>query len=256
VRLKLLPSAFADERGRHVQFLTTYLVNDSLAIDAGSLGFSATVAQQRRVKHVLISHSHIDHIASLPIFLENINAFSGDCVTIHGSQAVLDGLQKHVFNDCLWPNLVPVRREDGPLFRFSPLEAGHTIELEGVRVTPVPVSHAVPTMGFLLEQGDAAAAFSMDTGPTEELWRRANSLETLRAVFLESTFPDMLSHVAKVASHMTTAGFAKETCKVKRHVRLFAIHIKAAYYDRVVSELGALGLPGLEICLPGKEYVF
>ena len=141
--------------------------------------------------------AHIDHLATLPIFLENTEEFAGTRVTIHGSEAVLDGLRRHVFNGCLWPDLIHATLNSQPFFHLATLEAGRPLEIAGVRITPVPVNHAVPTMGFLLEEGDAAVVLPIDTGPTEELWRRANALPKVNAVFLEATFPNSMDELAR-----------------------------------------------------------
>ena len=69
MKITLLPSDLT-ESAPPCQFLTTYLINDVVAIDAGSLGFYGGPKQQSAIQHVIITHSHIDHVASLPIFLE------------------------------------------------------------------------------------------------------------------------------------------------------------------------------------------
>jgi cAMP phosphodiesterase len=232
------------------------LINDTFAIDAGSLGISLGLADQRKIKHVVLSHAHIDHLATLPVFLENTVEFAGTRVTIHGSEAVLDALRRHIFNDCVWPNLIPVTLNGQPLFRLAALEAGRPLEIAGVRVTPVPVTHVVPTMGFLVEEGDAAVVLPIDTGPTEELWRRANALPKVSAVFLEATFPNSMDQLAQIAKHLTPRKIADEVRKLSRPTRIIAIHVKASFYDEIIAELQELGLPELEIGMPGVEYCF
>lgn len=256
MKIQLLPSATSTTGERELQFLTTYLINDNLAIDAGSLGLALDLEAQRKIKHVVLSHTHIDHWASLPIFLENTLDFAGTRVTIHGSEPVLDGLRRHIFNDCVWPDLVHATLNSQPFFHLAPLEAGRPLELSGVRITPIPVNHVVPTMGFLVEEGDAAVVLPIDTGPTEELWRCANALPKVSAVFLEVTFPDSMDRLGQIAKHLTPRMFGEEVRKLARPTKFIAIHIKAPFYDRVVEELRSLGLPDLEIGMPGKEYRF
>jgi len=256
VKIKLLPSAIQSGRGPELQFLSSYLVNDCFAIDAGGLGIALDLESQLKVKHVLLSHSHIDHLATLPVFLENTEEFAGTRVTIHGSEPVLDDLKRHIFNGRLWPDLVHATLNAQPFFHLAALEPGRPLEIAGVKITPIPVNHVVPTMGFLLEEGAAAVVLTMDTGPTEELWRHANSLAKVNAVFIEVTFPNALDDLGEIAKHLTPRTFAEEVRKLAHPAKFIAVHIKPRYYTQIVDELQALGLPDLEIGVPGREYCF
>jgi ribonuclease BN (tRNA processing enzyme) len=238
------------------QFLTSYLLNETVALDAGSLGLHRTPGEQARVRHVLVSHTHLDHLASLPMLLDNVYQGGSDCVTVYGNDAVLDCLGRDVFNDRLWPDFIRLSGERPPFLRLERLEPGRPVDLDGLRITPVPVDHVVPTLGFVVEDGSAAVVFPSDTGPTEEIWRRANAAANLRAVFLEATFPQAMAELAGIARHLTPALFAAEVRKVRRPVRFIAVHISPRFYPQVVEELRALGLPDLEIGEPGKTYEF
>src|SRR5437870_9811391 len=104
----------------------------------------ATPAEQKRVQHVLITHTHIDHVGSLPIFVENIyESGTPESVTIHGSAAVLESLRKDIFNDRVWPDFVGLSTPQDPFLKLGLLETEKTIELEGLRITPIPVTHVV-----------------------------------------------------------------------------------------------------------------
>src|SRR6185436_12367272 len=96
------------------QYLTCALLNDTIALDAGSLGLYATPEQQARVRHVLLTHSHLDHVATLPIFLENVYEDRGDPVTVYGNAATLDALRRHFFNDTIWPDFVALSQDGHP----------------------------------------------------------------------------------------------------------------------------------------------
>jgi ribonuclease BN (tRNA processing enzyme) len=256
VKITLVPSAVSEHGLVQDQFLTSYRINDTLAIDVGSLGWAGTVHEQAHVKHILISHTHLDHIASLPIFLENIYQGNRNCVTVYGSEAVLDCLRKDVFNDRVWPDFFGLSTEDAPFLKAAVLEAGKTIELEGLRVTPISVDHVVPTFGFLLEEDGAAVVIVGDTGPTNRIWEYANRAANLKAVFLEATFPDAMGSLAAVSKHLTPALFAGEIQKLKQNTPVLAVHIKARYRQKVVRELHALGIPDLQIATAGKVYTF
>ena len=66
------------------QYLTTFVVNDVLAIDAGCLGLYGEPDDQARIEHVFLTHSHADHVGTLPIFIENVFAGRDHPVAVHG----------------------------------------------------------------------------------------------------------------------------------------------------------------------------
>ena len=257
MRVTLVPSSIAAVGGEEPgQYLITYLINDNLAVDAGSLGFYGTPQQQARVRHILISHTHIDHTASLPIFVENAFEAKAECVTIHGSEVVLDSLQRDLFNDRTWPDFVALSTGPTPLLRLERLEAYRPVTLEGLRIMPVPVDHVVPTLGFVISDDRSTVVIASDTAPTEDLWRIANATTDLAAVYLEASFPDCMSQLAATAKHLTPALFGREVRKLTRSVPVVAVHLKARYRAEIAAELKALGLPNVEIGRYGHEYVW
>lgn len=256
MNVTLLPSAMNAGGEPPYQYLSSYVLNDCVAIDAGSLGLYGGPALQARVRHVFLTHSHIDHLGSLPVFVENVYDGSQDCVSIYASDVVLDCLQHDIFNDRIWPDFIKLSRNGSPFLRLVRLEPGQTIHVERLRITPVPVDHLVPTLGFIIEDEGAGVVIAGDTGPTEEIWKRANRAIQLRAVFLEATFPNQMAWLAEVARHLTPQMFLEETKKVAAPVTFIAVHIKPAFRDQVIEELEALRLPRLVLGEPGRTYRF
>jgi ribonuclease BN (tRNA processing enzyme) len=255
VHVTLVPSA-TGEGSAEQQFLTTLLINDTVAIDAGSLGLYGRPAQQAQVKHLLLSHSHIDHLASLPIFLDTVYRGDGDCPTLYAGDSVLDCLRRDLFNNRVWPDFIGFSATQPPYLKLQRIEPGQALIVDGLRVTPVEVNHVVPTLGFVVEDAHAAVVFTSDTGPTEVIWEHANRLPHLKAVFMEVTFPDELAWLADRARHLTPALFAREAQKVKRPVTFLAVHIHSRQRAAVVEQLQALALPNLQITGPGVRYSF
>jgi ribonuclease BN (tRNA processing enzyme) len=256
VQVTLLPSGLSLSGPSHRQYLTSYLIDETLAVDAGSLGFFGTPEEQARVKHILLSHSHQDHIASLPIFLDNTFARDRECVTVHASEAVLDCIRKDMFNNRVWFNCLAGSPSEPPFLRLATLEAEKPVMLAGLRITPVEVHHTVPTFGFILEDDHSAIAISSDTGPTSRLWKITRETPNLKAVFLEATFPNRLAWLADVSLHLTPEMFAEELAKLARNVPVVAVHLKARYHEEIVEEMQKLALKGVQIFRPGQTFVF
>lgn len=240
------------------QFLTSFLINGVIAIDAGSLGLLGSTDLQAKVKHVFLTHTHMDHLASLPVFLENVFEAGAECPTVYGSRGVLECLQQDVFNDRIWPDFVRMSREtpDSPFLRLVEIHEGQTVQAEGLQITPVAVDHLVPSLGLIVEGPDATVVVASDTGPTHAIWEAANNRHNLKAVFLEAAFPDSLAWLADAARHLTPRLFAAEVQKIKPGTTVMAVHIKPRYLEQISAELAALGLPMVEICEPGRLYEF
>jgi ribonuclease BN (tRNA processing enzyme) len=256
VKITLVPSAVSWGGGQRGFFLSSYLIDDTVAIDAGGLGFVGNLATQEQIQHVFVTHSHLDHIASLPIFLETVFQSSERCVTLHASPITIDCLQRDIFNDRVWPDFIRLSKQGIPFVKVEALESGVPVHVGDLRVTPIPVDHVVPTLGFLVESAGVAVAIPSDTGPTEEFWSAAQRSGNLNAVFLEASFPNAMSDLAIVSKHLTPAMFVAEARKLAEQVPFIAVHIKPRFYDSVVDELAALRLPDLRVGKPGTTYEF
>jgi ribonuclease BN (tRNA processing enzyme) len=256
VKITLIPSAVSAGNNARGFFLSSYLIDDVVAIDAGALGCLGDISAQSRIQHIFITHTHIDHVASLPILLENVFQVSDQCVTLHASDATLESLRRDVFNNRVWPDFIGMSEKGPPFVKVQRLESRRPVEVCGLRLTPIPVDHVVPTLGFLVEGKGAAVAIPSDTGPTEEFWQAAKGLPDLKAVFLEASFPNDMTKLAAISKHLTPAMFEVEARKVARAVAYIAVHIKPRFHDRVVAELATIGLADLRIGKPGMSYEF
>ena len=253
MRVELLPSSLPPS---DLQFLVSFLVNEAVAIDAGPLGLLADLDRQRRVRHVFLTHEHIDHLATLPIFLENVYEEGPECVEILAAADVLEFLHRDIFNGRVWPDFFELSTDANAFVRATPLEPGQPIHRAGLSITPLPVSHGVPTLGLLVDDGTAAVAFPSDTGPTDTLWRQLAAAPRLDAVYLEVSFPDSLADLATLTGHHCPATFAAEIRKLDRPVHWIVVHRKPRYAAQIAAELAALDLPGVELVRPGEAFTF
>jgi len=253
MRVELLPSSLPPS---DLQFLVSYLVNDAVAIDAGPLGLLSDLDRQRRVRHVFLTHEHIDHLATLPIFLENVYEQGPECVEILAAADVLEFLHRDIFNGRVWPDFFELSTDANAFVRATPLVPGQAIHRAGLSVTPLPVSHGVPTLGLVVDDGTAAVAFPSDTGPTDAFWRQLAAAPRLDAVYLEVSFPNALAELATLTGHHCPATFAAEIRKLDRAVRWIVVHRKPRYAAQIAAELAALDLPGVELVRPGDPFRF
>jgi ribonuclease BN (tRNA processing enzyme) len=254
MKIRLLGSSVQDPARR--QYVTSYVINATVAIDTGCLGFHGSPQEQETIRHVFLTHSHLDHTASLPIFVENAWTPAGNCPSVYGMPETLDAIQKNIFNDTIWPNFIALSAGTPPFLRIQSLEPEVPVEVVGLRVIPVAVHHVVPTVGYVVSDGESAVIFAADSGPTDRIWQVAHQTPGLRAVFLEACFPNSMNGLAKASLHLTPEMFGGEVAKMPKGVKVVAVHIKVRYREEVIRELQELQLPNLEIGECEKEYQF
>jgi ribonuclease BN (tRNA processing enzyme) len=254
MKIRILGSAPRDPAVR--QYVSSYLINDRVAIDVGCLGFYGTAREQAAADHVFLTHSHADHCASLPIFLENRYGLAPQCPVIYGSAHTLNSLREHLFNDVVWPDFIKLSANAQPFLRLQLLEAEKPVEAERLCITPVAVNHVVPTFAYLVSDGQATVVFAADSGPTNRLWDLTRQIPSLRGVFLEASFPNSMRALADVSLHLTPGLFATEVAKLPPSTRVIAVHIKVPYRATVVQELFGLRIPTLEIGECERDYIF
>lgn len=236
--------------------MTCLLINDTIALDAGSLSQALSIERQVQVNAILLTHSHMDHTSSIPFFVENVFSQREQAVDVYTSPATIYAIRKYLLNNATWPDFTRLPNHLVPAVRFHELTDEAPFELEGVRFTPIRVDHLVPTHGFLIEQGDAAVLWSSDTGPTQRLWEIANQTRNLKAICIETSFDNSLQQIADVSCHLTPATLEIELRKLERRVPILLHHLKPPCIDQIKVEIARLGNPDLEYLEQGKVYHF
>lgn len=231
-------------------------MNDSLCVDAGAVTEALTLDEQARVRAVLVTHSHMDHVASLPFLVENVFGKTHGPIELLAPEDVLEALRTHLFNDALWPDFSQIAGENGPSVTFRPVPVGLPFPADGLTATAVGVSHVVPTYGYVLEDERGAIVFSGDTGPTEEIWSVARRVPRLRALFVECSFPSDLQRLADVSRHLTPRTLEAEMRKFPPDVPVFLYHMKPPALERLAEEIAAIGEPRLRILADGDDLTF
>jgi ribonuclease BN (tRNA processing enzyme) len=253
LKLRILGSFGGSVKGNYV---SCFLINDAIALDAGSLTQTLRLEEQLRVRDVIISHAHLDHNGALPFFAINVYGRVEEPVVVHGTSPVLRSLRQHMFNDVLWPDFSRLPNHDQPTLKFREIENGKPFSVNGIRFTAIPVNHITPTSGFLVEDRTSAILYTSDTGPTERVWEVARRARNLRAIITEASFPNEEHELARASGHMTPAMLGEELLKVDRRVRILVTHVKPGHRSRISRQLKRLGRARLELLQQGKTYRF
>lgn len=256
MRIQLLPSTF-DGQGRATseQRLTCFLIDDTVAVDAGSLAIALTADQREKVRDIIVTHPHMDHIASLPIFIDDLYPTLKAPVKIYATPEVIDLLERDVFNWNVYPRFSELKNEYGPVMEYVPIPIGKEFQVAHLRVIAIPVNHIVPTVGLVVSDGQSTVGFSSDTAETEEFWSVVNRTPHLNALLIEASFPNAMSELAELSRHFTPASLSRELQKLSHNgLDILTVHIKPAYRQTVIKELKALNIPNLGVMEPGRTY--
>ena len=224
--------------------MTSFLIDGVVAVDAGAITRALTISEQHAIRHVLITHTHMDHTATLPFLIENSFGNSDEAVTIYSSSGALRTVRRHLFNNDTWPDFTRIPNRVYPSIRFVEIEPERPLIIPDLRhgdleVTPIHVNHIVPTTGLLLRQGSSSVLYTSDTGATERVWEVANATHDLAACITECSFPNRLQHVADVSLHFSPQGLANELKKLTRDVPVYLYHFKPPYVEELRRELKA-----------------
>jgi cAMP phosphodiesterase len=227
---------------------TCFLVDDVLALDAGALTSTLTLDQLCKVDDILVGHSHFDHIKDLPLLADLVIGRRDTPVTIHASQECAKALRDYMFNNSLWPDFTSIPTKEDPVLRIQTFRAGSTFQVGAYTVQSIPVSHPVESCGFVISNGQSCMAMSGDTGPTDELWQVLNGVKNLKALLLETSFPNALQELADLSGHLTPKTVELELAKFERNgTSVLLYHLKPAFVSQLKRELSGLPVEILEL---------
>lgn len=230
---------------------TSYLIDESLLIDAGSVASGLDIHAQLKIDHILLSHAHLDHTKDLAFICDNCFGLRDKPFEVYCHESVNTAVKKHLFNDIIWPDFSSLPSQDNPTIRFNNIIAEKKIVLGEYTVQPVHVNHPVlengQAMGFIVEKGDKAILFTQDTMATDRIWELGKNYKNLKAIFTEVSFPNKLQNIADISFHHSPASIKKELAKMPEKVPVYLGHLKPNYQEELIQEITDLKEPRLHI---------
>lgn len=226
---------------------TSYLIDGVLLVDAGSVASGISLEEQKAIDHILISHSHLDHISDLAFLADNCFGLKDLPFDIYCHQQVRENIMKHLLNDHIWPDFTKLPNSQNPTLRFHSVVPEQIFDLGPYRIRSVPVNHPGQAQGFIVEKEGKSLVFTQDTGPTDRIWELAHECEQLVGVFSEVSFPNSMKKVAQMSQHHTPASMEKELAKIPTGVPIHLGHLKPNFQQELIDEINALGFKELVI---------
>ena len=238
---------------------SAFVLDDRIAIDAGSLTSGLDLKAQAELEAVLVSHPHLDHIRDLATIADNRTQMGSPTLPIVGTRQTVAVLKKHFFNDLLWPDFSSLPTARRPTIRYVPIAPEKPVTIANYEVTAIPVHHSIACCAFTIRSDGGALAYSGDTGPTERLWHVLNETKGLKALLMEVSFPNDQARLARVSGHHTPQTLARDLKKLKgqlvKELPTLLYHIKPNFQARVERECAALRGYNLTVCALGDHFI-
>lgn len=226
--------------GRHLR-TTSLLADDDILIDAGTGAGELELEQLMRIDHVFLTHSHLDHVACLPLIVDTVGELRNRPLIVYVTEETRKILHEHIFNWLIWPDFTVLPTPEQPFMRFQTVKVGDTIRLGTRCVTVLPAEHTVPAVGYQLDSGSNSLVFTGDTTVNDAFWEQVNRIGNLRYVLIETAFPDKDAALALLSKHLCPQLLVSELNKLTGDPEIFLTHLKPAQIEQILLEVAADG---------------
>ena len=217
---------------------TSFLIGDSILLDAGTGVGDLTLEEMGKIDHVLLTHSHLDHIAALPLMLDAVSSQRRHPVQVHALAATIAALQTHVFNNVIWPDFSAIPSVASPFLQYQAFVCGDLLSIAGVQIEVLPAHHTVPAVGFAVLGDTGWWVFSGDTEHNPPFWNRINTLR-VACLVIETAFSNRESDLARRSLHLSPEALAQELAHIPAANRypIYITHTKPSETSLIIDEI-------------------
>jgi len=215
---------------------TSLLVDDDILVDGGTGISELSRAEMARIRHIFVTHSHLDHIAGIPMLVDSIFDAARETIVVHARPETLRTLRENIFNWEVWPDFTQLPDYSRPALRFEEMRPGEVVTLQERRIEMIGVNHSVPGAGFRMQNGGGSFAFSGDTTSNDEFWLALNRHDNLDLLIVESAFADEDIEISRKAFHYCPSLLASDLKKLRHKPKLYITHLKPGSENRIMEQ--------------------
>lgn len=251
MRVKVIGSSGGEYPGHNPP---AFLIDDRMLLDAGTIGASLNESSQWKIRNILITHAHLDHIKGIPFLADNLLVRNKDhSVNVISISSVLMALKKNLLNNRIWPDFTIISAASRPVLILKAIFPGKPFKINSYTITAYKVNHSVHAVGYIIEDGKGKRLlYTGDTGPTDAIWEAAKDI---RYAIIEVSFPNRLKAMAIKTGHLTPELLTKEVKKMDRPPeKILVTHPKPLYLEQIKNEIENLSLNNIKILKDGETY--
>ena len=239
---------------------TSLLLDQDVLIDAGSGVGDLSLDELLKIGHIFITHSHLDHIAFIPLLLDTVMGIRAEPITLYSTKETLDILKEHIFNWKIWPDFNAIPNSEQPFLRYQEITIGQPIVLGERTITALPVNHVVPAVGYHIAGADHGLVYTGDTTVCGALWHEVNKISRLKYLIIETAFGDEELELAVLSKHLCPSLLLQELAKLdtdnlETGFEVYITHLKPGEEAHVMREIAKVEI-GLSIIALNQYHVF
>jgi len=227
---------------------TCFQLDEHVLVDAGTGVGDLTLDEMAGIDHIVLSHSHLDHVLGIPLLADSVMQHrlarpDFRPIQIHGLPETLDALQRHLFNNVIWPDFTRLPTRQRPILELVPFAIGDRLELAGLTIEVLPAHHTVPACGFAVDTPSGWWVYTGDTGPNPALWERLRGRPIAQLV-IETAFSDEERALAEVSRHLSPSMLAEELSRLDLDcdTSVAITHVKPGEMAAVTGQLATLDI--------------
>jgi ribonuclease BN (tRNA processing enzyme) len=215
---------------------TSFLIDDDLLIDAGTGLGDLPLNHMTGIRHIFLTHSHMDHVVGLPLLADSMFGVHDEPIVVHAQEKTIKALKAHIFNWVIWPDFSELPTKDSPSIRFEIMSPGDKVTIRSREIEMIPVNHTVPGVGYCVSSRRACIAFSGDTTTNDTLWEVLNSYQNLDLLFVESAFSNNDIEISKVSKHYCPSLLGEDIVKLMHRPEVWLTHFKPGEEELIYQE--------------------
>lgn len=219
---------------------SSYLIDEDILLDAGTGVGDLSLAEMRKLKHIFITHSHMDHVASIPLLVDTLFSDLEKPLVVHARAETISAFQQHIFNWEIWPDFTELPSRKSPVLEFRPMQLGDKVDIDGRTIEMIDVNHSVPAAAYSVTSANSILVYSGDTTTNDTLWQVLNGYDHVDFMIIESAFANHDLELAKLAHHYCPSLLAEDLKKLKHKPKIGISHLKPGEEKTIMDECRAL----------------